>query len=808
MRREFLFCALIASILCALTTRADDAPRPSMTTVFLHAWVPQLGPVAQLTPFEQRLMHAAATARAGRFRTAAAELNALQANEARERYLLTVFHHLVEVERFQFIDGARVQPAYQLPVDLDAVDREEQKALAALLPELADQSKDAAYLMNYEVGVDQALQDVAALMRQREVARNTALYGPSAAAMHPNYDALRIAYKRINDQSVDNGLLSRVDADVFDLIVEGRWARGRGDMAAATAAFEHALAAAPKSATAEILIDLGDTHAAPAGSPLLLGTDPASGGMMRSLLDRAIRPAALAPPSADEIRIAREAYARAADAAGDDAALQRRIAVRRAYLLWREQNEAGAVHELEQQIGGRDVAAWSAAACLGALRNRRDALRDGLSSAFAEDAVGIAASFTELAQTVALSESAIAGNRTPAIVLLENLTDVLEESPVPRLAVDALNELTSLYNAGGRRDAAVVTARRGILLMQRHVQIAERFDPVNLQHERMVLSQLQEQQHTVSGSRRVEEQTGGWTQDALSTYKQFEEHFDRMSEALPILKIVMPEETKRAIRIVELKIAMDEARAAGDCAARLPLLRKVREQTIAAGIGSWCLLYFDQTNADCEPSWLAADRKEYEQRDIAAPIAARLAATEAPPADSIVADMEEAMGVLEMLQAAEGWDALHRDAIALDAVIDRTPYLAAFAVPVRHYGARAALEAGKPLDARHMIDETIADPLWPSRPATERMSMLGDAVEAEGALCDPPSADCSAARALYTLELFSHTRFEAQIDRSGVFGGWKESAERAALEAHVARTETIEPADLARLRQLRAEAAA
>jgi tetratricopeptide (TPR) repeat protein len=597
---------------------------------------------------------------------------------------------------------------------------------------------------------------------------------------------------------VEKGLIAARDAELLNLIADGAIASARRDVDTAVRLYERALAVAPAEASAEILLRLGDTYAAPLGSPLLLGVDSGSGTQMRHLLDYGVAPPSMIPPDPNALAVASRWYDRAA--AGGDASIVQRVAIRRAYLRFLKGDRAGAATEFERVAAGEGVTAWAASLSAGLLQNRRAAIRRGIAAADAEKYEGALFSFAVTAQTFALASAHLAGNRVQAIEILEHTSDALIDAGSGRLAAEVLSELATLYNQTGRQDAALVAIRQAINLMEAHWQLVEQHMPPGTETdmlrktEQAALLSRQQTREIYAGRKRTDEQTGGWT-------KELEALAKKQDEILGPLAGLYREQATNPIdvgKLAALKTEMDEIRTTPDCAGRMDRLRDVRRRSVEAAMPEW-LLIFDLTNADCAREWLLEDRKRIESENILKPLATAL--SENKPADSVAPHVRLVLRSLEVLEMAEGWDALAQHGGKFAALADAVPMLVPFRLQARRYVALASLERGDAAAARTAVAGAVDDPLWPSRIPAERMSLLAIGVEAEAALCERGS--CDAPRALHLLALLHGAQREAQFLRSGVSSARKETAERAALEARLARAETMAAADLQRLRELR-----
>ena len=777
---------------------ATPASEPrTMTSFFLRAWIPELGaPQYPLSEFETGLMRVASLAREGKFKSAEAELAQVKplATSTSEQFLYAAFRLRTHTRRYFLIDADEMSPAEQFPFTKFTEMHEFAETYVSLKPRF-ENFADASELYGVALGIDIDLETTLGQKRGLAEMRASGRFPNLPRGEELGAEARRLAREGYV-RAAGKGVISRRDADVLNLFIDGRMMSADGNRDGAVKLLSDAVAIAPPDGAAQLLLHLGDAYVAPLGSPLLLGINPGTGTYTRNLLEYSVAPPSLVRPDARAIAAAAGYYDRAADAAKGNAATMARIASRRAYLRFLGGDRTGAAADLERIAAGDGVTAWAASVSAGLLQNRRAAIRRGTAAAAAEQFDGAIASFAETARTFALATAFLSGNVTQGLEILEHAGDAVIETGRRRTAVGLLEETATLANRVGRQDSAIVAVRQAVALMEHHVAALDRVEASDdypellFKTERVAFLNLQQSRSTYGNAKRADEQTGGWTREAAALQKQ-------KNAVVPELAAAVRGEVD-VETLVFLKSEMDAARAIPYCAGRLEKLRDVRRRSVESGMAEW-LLIFDIANRDCVPEWLEEDRKRIEAEDIVEPLRAALA--EKKPADTIDPLIQLILRSLEVLEHSEGWEALARYTAKFAALIPAAPVLQPYAVPIRRYLALAALERGKPEETRQLVEEVVAVPLWPTRSAIERMALLSIGVEAEAALCERGS--CDAARALHLLELLHDAQREAQFMRSGVAAARKETAERAALEASLARAETMTDADLARLRALR-----
>jgi CHAT domain-containing protein/tetratricopeptide (TPR) repeat protein len=773
----------------------------TMTSFFLHAWVPELGPPAEpLTEFERALLRVAALARQGRFKSADSELARLDGKAVgpRDKLLLLLFGHRTRARRYVLVGGDEMQPQFVLPFDLNKALSATTDRYGALKPQIGgDGGRAWRQFLVLDIDLELGPQLTRRFMESRASGIYSSLPDPKTQVT-----AARDAWRANHLETAAENLMESRDAEVLNLIADGRLASARRETAAAAALFEKALALAPAAAAVEIMLELGDAYAAPQGSPLLLGSNPSTGSYARTVLPYGVRPPSMIKIDASAIAAAQRWYDRAAGRGEGDAEMFRRIAIRRAYLHHVSGDRAAAAAELERAAAGETVTSWAASMSLGLLRNDRAAIRRAIAAAATEEFEGAIVTFSDIGQTYALASAYLAGNRREAIELLEHTADAVADSGRGRAAVEPLAVLARLYSEVGRQDAAIVAARQATELLERHLPYVERYAQGDegaamiLAAERAQLISLKHARDTSSSVKRSDEQTGGWTGANAALVREqealLEKNFPQAAELINATHGV------NLRMLVTLKAEMDAVRAIPDCAGRMETLRHIRRRSVESGLREWVLI-FDVANADCNREWLLEDRKRLESEDVLAPLLK--AVREEKPSDAIGPEVRLVIRSLEALEAAEGWEALAKNAAAFAPLTDRVPGLVPYAATARRFTAVAALERGHATEALQVVTSAMEDPIWPSLTDGERMSLLAIGIEAEAALCERSA--CHAARALYLLELMRQAQRQAQFMRSGVAAGRKETAERAALEGRLALADTMAPADLQRLRVLR-----
>ena len=488
MRRSAAFLVLLLAASHAAAQSPADANRA--VTLFLHAWLPEIGPVPPpVTESEAALIAVAQAARRGDFQGAQQRLASAGdgAADSRTRYLVPLWSHEIARRRFRFAGGVAPQQLdrgialiYESPARQAELDKARSIASTMRPPEtsqagaigkgagLIDQCIEGSLNFVFSQIGRAVLEKLAPMTDQscQEYMESVSTVGGLRVLTEPSLTLLR------------------------DLVAAHSASRLHDNVAAARERLRAGLAIAEQNhweqARALWLMALGDASAAPRGSPLSLGYELGSEGTIRTELNSVANTMGLGETEPYESRdLSLDAaagfyqQARAVNQATHGPIPPSDFALREAFLNYRRGKPAYAEYLRAAGLAREERSSWTeimASTCASLLGGSRQAFADALAAAVKQGNVGAVLSMAQLAQSWAARASA-AGDGIGAIIRLRIAADALAGTGFEASRAEVLGTLAAAYDGLRRNEAAVEASKEALsewTALLKKVQAAEK----------------------------------------------------------------------------------------------------------------------------------------------------------------------------------------------------------------------------------------------------------------------------------------------------------------------------------------------
>jgi hypothetical protein len=788
MRRPLIIIVPLAflAVLCAKPT-SEDA-RPSMTSVVLHAWLPELGsPGGMLTAVDRELFAVASEVRRGRFRRAQERLQsaASRAEGPRDQFMILLFRREVARFRMRLLDGGLQSGGDTLMEGL-AIWNADAGLLSASKVFRDDSAHDAEVAARLATLIHLELTEIPTMYRWQSMALS------SPEPQLRQYAKERREVSRQLDQFVTAGKIAE-----FNNLADGIAAAAENDPVRAQSHFQKVLEQHPATEQFATAIRIGDAYAFPAGDPLARGVDVVNCWALIGAIEAGQRPRFAAPLTAERSRNARSWYARAA-ATASTSDQRRAVHLRMAAL---EPTTAGAIQRYEAiaRESGDDVVGWAALAAVGTLGGRASAISDAITSALREGATGTAASFA--AQTMIFASTWRRFELDIALATLESVARAAEDHKLDRTTAEVLLFLARKYGQAGRSSAAVVAARLGVdrqtrfigaysaALMRLTPPLSPEAIDHNLREERYLLGRLVlEWRHAVVGG----------TEESLVVAEQAWSEF--VKDSLGKLDPRHRQSLERSLQVFDAEgprthLARVLARGDGACGELKAPAAELRAAYLRGGARAR-VLELNVELGECGADELRREHAAMTGEDLLAPVRAMVEKRSEPT--RLREELDLAVAKLLVLRAMNDWSALEQWSREARNVAKSDSRLQA----LDQYGTVLLADAlrgqGRTDEALDLIGAVLtagrADHM------AEVLNVLMSVyVRAIGQQCGSAGARCDPIKALSAYQVALFTVSMAGRIGSGVTVEDRASAERASLEADLVGQRKLEPQALARV---------
>jgi hypothetical protein len=812
--KPIVFAALLAILPHPLI--ASEKPAPTVTSTFLHLWLPELGPFVPAGQFESHLAQAVAETRRGRFTTAEKPLAAATAAAVspRERLLCLLAQQQHARRRFDLVTGGRLSDGETALADLESREDAKIEEAFALAETMTGKEHDDAVAAIKYAGMLQLVLDQIPAEHRATNARE--MLDEPRAALRAQLDEIAGLFMEHQAAATNAGAISAPEAELLHRLLQAELARGHGDPTEAVKHLQAGLAAAPESARRYWLLRLGDALAAPASSPLLLGIDAiAADGLIALIEDRKLPPS-LSPPDAASLDRAAAAYDAASSAAANDPPFLAAVQLRRAYLQLARGDVMKALDgfaAVRSGIQEADVVSWCAGAAVALMRTDRRLFRAVVNEADRENNGGFVIALVLVSRTWAAKFRFLNAKPEEAIELLEIMSDAL----VPlgrRAAVEPLLDLIGVYQEVDRYSGAIIAAREAHWIQSEHVcrlhalpqqSGPDGADPVDPEEENLLTTIIGS---LASGLRTKALLEGDPKAAALADVLAAEyARREVIYSATSTTPVVEAQEAALKQPVIG-RLATDAAALRGKpCADIAPQLAAIREEALAAGLIAF-VWQFDINNMHCAPQNVKRDLEEVRRRGLTTEIEKRLAETSQGGLAGMVANasvegaVRDALTALRLFGAAAPLADYGEEIQRLASLVKREPALHSYEKEVLRQFALFYWMAGEAASVVRVAGDFVADAGWDSESLEDKVHMLKLWLDAEVELCKH-ARTCAPERALLVRERLGFESRRWQWLQSGASQAERGSAELAALETSMAASPATNSSDFARLSVLR-----
>lgn len=814
-----------------------NGPAPTMTRIFVHAWMPEFGSIG-LSPdsAEQRLFDVAALVRQGEFKMGEGKLEQIEADakNVRTLFLVNLFRQELWRRRFLLLSGGRKavgesrldEMRFQTAID-DLTART--NSLLGQMPAL--EATDARIALSYAQVISLCLFESVGLRRLGKL--NEENRGPS---MQPNNSAWgtnrRDLVEPLDTLGLDSFLydvLGRTQHDLLRHDIEGQLAAADFDFASAKRSFQAGLEQALKEgqtrSAAEFMLRLGDLNAAPYGDVLTFGYNLISENVVRQLLRSKLPTQVITTPPISALEAAERYYRQAAEMTANDRPETYRITIRYAHLarLRRDFVKATRLYEqtaLEAKAAGAsryDVVATASAALL---TGSREPLMAALRTLVKRGDIGTALSLLELSHSWASRLWYFDRDLRGAVSRLLIITDASTQTDVglDREAVDPLQTLAALYQETGRLEASIQVMQQAVAAQDQYLARAEPASAefrVSHPSDRVMLIANEKSRQMANLSQLALAVSGLLWQEGSANWKNILDDVQRRIKVLSQDPVLNTPETKslnettetlfeRNLRETETLFKTQSILANTiTCKGLREHYDQLRTQLVglAAPIAAWRL---DAQVSRCAPEHMQIAQAELRRAQPIVKLKRVLEERSATPSFTTRTETWAAIGELEMyFEAAltlKTYDVLLTWTDELKRLLAAQDSSWQYLRPATEtYRAAAMLGLGQFDAARNSIVALMKDEAsWALRPPQSRIAVLDILVHLE-------AQQGNAQAGLIALEKLRFEQERLNALRSGVETDVRQSAELATLERIAATMGNLPAPATERLRELRSQ---
>lgn len=822
VRSLLIFClGLTASQLIFATNRPQNPI--TITTLFVHSWLPELGkPAIASGSVDDSLFAIAGLVLDGDYNSAEKKLNDLEQrfSDNRTKVSVLLWRRQLEQRRYRFLSGGtQIFGAPMIDaINIELIEKDRNQQLQTSIRQLSpDGINDSRVAEQYGLFF-WALDNFPAQIRSRRLFAEVKETNADDSALRQQEE---IGLKTIEDNgrvAVQLGLIGKTENQLAMYMLMAQVAVARGDSDTASSQLKTGLALASQAGlqkcAAEFMLRLGDLEAIPFGNALTFGYSCLSESQARLMLKGNIMPSVRRVPSATALANAEVWYKQAESTFND---LQQgssyEVKIRWAHLA-RMRGDSIAATQLYQEAAelGRRQKAWTAAAVADAsaalLLSARTRFFNSLKSLQDRGDRGAMISVAEVAHSWGATNRYLLQNYTQAITTFRMLADVLVDSKLDREAVDILLDLASLQGVAGRSEMAITALQEAVDAQRRYLTAAETKekqyqaqiglmqDKVGLAHERNLLGFLLTQLLSELELKVITEGPQNWLPQRI-----------RVREELAALNSVSSYQSISDSRAQEAnKIQFEVHKAFQDkkCEDALPVFNDARPR--AAKLNQPLLLLFlDAAASKCDPKLIGQLRAEMQALNPVDEIRKAQESAVALTSFKSQLNLQQAVGNFQLLgnlAASVGlYDLLTTWMDQLDEMIRNDSKLQGIKPMSQGFRAVSLLGQNHALEARAILNKLSSDEqLWASFDQDFKLAALSLLVETESVLGNTESA-------LLALERLRSELEEQQELRSGVRPALRMSAEQARLEREISIKGSITPQQSSALRRLRDQSA-
>jgi CHAT domain-containing protein len=853
----------IAICWCAtpFNTPAQTLQPQNLTKLFLHAWVPEMGPLeVTANSLDARLLEIAELARRGRFFLAEQKLDSLEqeSHDAQSSFAVHLFRLQLLQLRYTIAGGGRL---YNGESQLDFVKKDVlSKVMVQQMARFGSQMQpranmDAGITIRYSNILEYCLYGSPPLVRQNRITYefNSDLLSPSvgeAASSQPCVQGL----STLNQDASRAGLLDVSQQELLVALVKGTFAVANQDFTNAKSTYEGAVTLAVQAGlyqSAEaFLLRRGDLEVVPYGDVSTLGYNLLAEEAVRAMLRYGGIPRILITPPASQLEAAESWYNKAEEIATRirDANTSRLLTIRRAHLarLRRNYDVASRLYReaaVAASISGRINDAALATACYTFVREQANgtnadsnlptapsSLQEAIDSLTQNDDFGGLLSIAELTNSWATRLWYIDHDLIRSSRLLREAISALEKNNQSRTAVELLFTLSSIYMESGRAETGIQIVQEAVAKQTAFIKKAETFneeyrrnhpelgkDPVRVASEKNRQANFLTRMGTPLYRIYLEERTPFWRDQVDIIDNQADALSAEVAASLPELASMVQQArqgrdaARRITKFYDDVVTGFSSRLTCEGILQVYSIFRPRANELGNPLSMSGLDVASELNGAgldlfagrCNPELLKSPRTELQKGNPVGSLSRSLAAR------SQMQTVQTRMGVVNALRALniyfnlatnlESFELLNRWLDELDALRRDNPGLEVVEPVARAYRASALLGLNQPAKARDILNSLIADKAtWVSQSPQFKIGVLDTLVEAETTLGNGTEG----------LLAFERLRFEQeqwQGQKSGVRPVSRLSAELAMLERKAAASGGLGDDDLRQLRQLRRE---
>jgi CHAT domain-containing protein len=468
MKIKFLFLILA---ICGAAQGASASGNPP-AVLFVHAWLPELGPLeAEPTAAEVKLLAMAEHARRGDIKAAIDSATAmLAANpDNRTRYLILIFRHEITRRSVLVAGGSDESIDEDLTLVRMILSRQDHSDLneaRKLASDLGD-SRHFEAMQNTETIMNRCLE----MVLTYRYSTSSPQFAAQEEQITKNEDAFCTEHAASFEEPGASSQRAAVDRELLTRLINARVVlQTRNDLPAARSELQRGLAMVQQqhwpAAETLWLLRRGDLEASPRGSMLSFGYElSAESGVRSDLGAGRSSVASLYDRQRGSTVEAVKFYLLAERRSpGSESIAPSDFAIRRAFLKYLRNEPSGAEFRRTADLAKAEDSPWNesmARTCAGLLLNSHDDFAAAMESSSTALLPGAGVSMAQLA--LSWNRRAVAqGERSRAIQELRAVADVLPGHGLETSRSDLLLSLSSLESDVNREDASIESLSEAI----------------------------------------------------------------------------------------------------------------------------------------------------------------------------------------------------------------------------------------------------------------------------------------------------------------------------------------------------------
>jgi len=798
--------ALFVTVSTAMASSDANAYRqPSMASLFVHAWMAELGPIEVPSgSVDAKFLMVAGLVHKGQFVKAEKLLDEIETEaesegSSRDLLLALFFRDQLESRRYLLAAGGRSQDGLSTnnSMELELSKQEFSTKIGDLERRVSlDQRGEGFSLVLWQGALDFCALTATNLRTQRVYDRmsNSALAFTSKVNKDNCLNMLNMA--KANKSGM--GLGNTTDEKIISSFIEGDLAASMGDLEEAkqkwTDGLEFAKREGRKHSQESFMLRLGDLEASPYGNPLTMGYDLAKEDTVRfairmggiDLHDLAV-PFAQVPEAAQ--RRALEWYRKSAEIGSPNFSTYL-LKARRANLAKLQRDytlEFKLLSEAAAEAEGQDDVHFSAilrsySSILAGNRGQLAAAIDLLNKA--GDMGGIL-TVTETARSIGERILYLGSDVDRSTSTMKMIASVLKEEGLGLAAIPLYDFLSSAYAGTGNYDASLESSQNQMTLLSEAVrffeQETEKRRPRVSPFDRSAEGWLARQKRSLTFNRMMiamslhnldlSEGGDGWKKQAkeIETAVIAELRADDSKEGNDLLDHYM--------KFLRQKGALEGLRKMSRCTEYLEKYQELRPQIISSG-NLQPLLEVLPRAVTCDPATGTAVVQDIAQVNPSAMTKEILQKRGTMEASNLIMALNDAFTRIEvffkMALALKDYQQVLAWTEPLQAIVLEEPILARYRIGTKVYRALAAAGMQKPDEAKALLAPIMVTEEWNQFHPAQRSFVLSALVEA-----NITSGD--AMEGLVALNHLNDTEEEASDLRTGIRAWSKGNAESAML---------------------------